>query len=805
MDVDVELSSTPALSNNPPQAQSGHPRLQEPSHLLLDGGDGHTSNGDSDEDKRPSTGASQDDHVDEHQFPDVGLDHDSSELPQESGKADSDTKESVLESERDEVGFVDKPSAPQSSAVASGNLFTYHSVTCTPDQFPNVQPEILRSRHGLPTKLCIAVTMYNEPLTMLTKTIEAIRKNIAFMKQRPLAGYSQKDETPLELEIVVCVIADGRAQLHESVLKEVRSHSQLGESFLSGEAEKGTTAHIMEFLHEQDKLPKLDMLFCVKEKNQGKLDSHRWLFKAFCPLIRPEVCVLLDVGTQPRKNAIYELWECFQHDPSVGGACGEICADAGGWMALLKNPLAAAQLFEYKMSNILDKPFESAIGYISVLPGAFSAYRYVAISRSSTDNPDSESSCPLDQYLALADKYSTSEGPDNLLVRNMYLAEDRILGFEVFARPNHDYILKYVKNAKADTDAVMTMSEFIRQRRRWLNGTLFATMFFMGNAPRIWGSKHSIPRRVAISSFQLILTFTSLANFYLSLAFILVTATVDADQDAFNFLWHGAGMTIRDIYLKSYLAVMLLMLIYSLGNKPRHAEYVYLIFMSLLAIHMYCMINVLMKAFSRRSADDATSAAFAFEDNAVFGYTIVALASTVGLLVIASILHGEILYLAASGIQYVLLVPSYVNILTTYAICNIHDVSWGTKGTVDPSGPKKRHDDGLQENDKNMEDDKVSTPILDNAERGGLDGDTDDQAQRTHIVAIWIPMNCALALIFDPIVTPGLNVYISFLIWSFVLSSGIRFLGSLCYVVQEQYMRWRRRRVAESRIPAVKK
>ena len=79
------------------------------------------------------------------------------------------------------------------------------------------------------------------------------------------------------------------------------------------------------------------------------------------------MCVLLDVGTQPGPDSIYHLWKAFDINSSVGGACGEIVALKGLLWKNLLNPLVAAQNFEYKMSNILDKPLESIFGYITVL------------------------------------------------------------------------------------------------------------------------------------------------------------------------------------------------------------------------------------------------------------------------------------------------------------------------------------------------------------------------------------------------------------------------------------------------------
>jgi chitin synthase len=88
-------------------------------------------------------------------------------------------------------------------------------------------------------------------------------------------------------------------------------------------------------------------------QNAKKINSHRWFFNAFGPLLNPKVCVLIDVGTVPSDKSLYYLWKGkfalnieFQTDPRVAGACGEIYADTGQLGMKLFNPLVAAQNFE---------------------------------------------------------------------------------------------------------------------------------------------------------------------------------------------------------------------------------------------------------------------------------------------------------------------------------------------------------------------------------------------------------------------------------------------------------------------------
>lgn len=200
--------------------------------------------------------------------------------------------------------------------------------------------------------------------------------------------------------------------------------------------------------------------------------------------------MLLDVGTRPSNTSIYQLWKTLDRQKNIGGACGEIRAMLGPACKHLLNPLVAAQNFEYKMSNILDKPMESVFGYISVLPGAFSAYRYAALQN------DVDGHGPLEKYFKGEALHGHGAG---LFEANMYLAEDRILCFELVAKKGERWLLQYCNTAFAETDVPDGLPEFISQRRRWLNGSFFAGVYSLWNFRSVWRSQHSFTRMTLLT------------------------------------------------------------------------------------------------------------------------------------------------------------------------------------------------------------------------------------------------------------------------------------------------------------------
>jgi chitin synthase len=426
----------------------------------------------------------------------------------------------------------------------------YTAVTCDPDDFVE-RGYKLRQNYGSTlreTELFICITMYNENEIDFTRTMHGVMRNISHFCSRAKSRTWGKDGWQ---KIVVCIISDGRQKVHPRTLDALAAMGVYQDGIAKNLVnQKEVSAHVYEYTTQvsldsdlkfkgaEKGIVPCQMIFCLKEKNAKKLNSHRWFFNAFGKALNPNVCIMLDVGTKPSSTSLYHLWKAFDNDSQVAGAAGEIIAGKGkGWLGLL-NPLVASQNFEYKMSNILDKPLESVFGYITVLPGALSAYRYHALQNDETGHG------PLSQYF----KGETLHGQDaDVFTANMYLAEDRILCWELVAKRNERWVLKYVKSAKGETDVpgkivpcqilnnqliecADAVPEFISQRRRWLNGAFFAAVYSLLHFKQIWSTDHTVWRKILLH-IEFVYQFVSLLFTFFSLVSVSPSHLADPDTN----------------------------------------------------------------------------------------------------------------------------------------------------------------------------------------------------------------------------------------------------------------------------------
>lgn len=454
----------------------------------------------------------------------------------------------------------------------------YSAATCDPSEFYEERFTLRQKLFAKPrhTELFIVVTMYNEDDVLFARTMIGVFKNIEFMCSRKESKTWGKDAWK---KIVVCIVSDGRAKINART-KAVLAGLGVYQDGIAKQQVNGrdVTAHLYEYTTQMGLTLKKDivevratkqpvqLLFCLKEKNQKKINSHRWFFQAFGRVLDPNICVLIDAGTKPGKDSIYHLWKAFDLEPMCAGACGEIKAMTGTGGRYLLNPLVATQNFEYKMSNILDKPLESAFGFITVLPGAFSAYRYIALQNDKAGNG------PLEKYFAGEKMHGANAG---IFTANMYLAEDRILCFELVSKRNCHWILQYVKSATGETDVPDKMAELILQRRRWLNGSFFAAVYAIAHFYQIFRSDHSFLRKLMFfieftyQTITMIFAWFGIGNFFL--VFHILTTSLSSDK-----LLGNVGNILGIVFEWLYLFTLLTCFILALGNRPQGTNKAYM-------------------------------------------------------------------------------------------------------------------------------------------------------------------------------------------------------------------------------------
>lgn len=191
------------------------------------------------------------------------------------------------------------------------------------------------------------------------------------------------------------------------------------------------------------------------------------------------------------------------------------------------NSILKAQWLEYRFAHCLQKTFESSCGFIPVLPGAFCAYRWSALS--------CKDFYVIKEYLKPFDKPEVIGWTES----NIYhLAEDRVILDKISKLDTETsvswfssgHFLTFIKDSKATTDGTKSLLQLINQRRRWNNGAWFSlnqTLWKTCNTILICKTKHSPIRKfimiMQICYYILLISFQwcSVGAYYLAFAMAL--------------------------------------------------------------------------------------------------------------------------------------------------------------------------------------------------------------------------------------------------------------------------------------------
>ncbi|CAI7647972.1 unnamed protein product [Penicillium manginii] len=717
----------------------------------------------------------------------------------------------------------------------------YTAATCDPDEFVmrngyNLRPTMY-NRH---TELLIAITYRSENKVLTARTLHGVTQNIRDIVNLKKSEFWNQGG-PAWQKIVVCLVFDGIDPCDKNTLDVLATIGVYQDGIMKRSVDaRETTAHIFEYTTQLsvtskqalvrpngDELtnpPPVQMIFCLKQQTSNKINSHRWIFNAFSRMLNPEVVVLLDAGTKPCKESFLMLWQSFYNDENLGGACGEVHPIMK--KTSFMNPFVAAQNFEMKKSNILEKPLESILGQVSL--GEFSAYRYRAIMGR-----------PLEQYfhgdLTLSKKLGR-KGFDEMSIfkKNMFFAGDRILSFELVAKAGFNWRLAFVKGARGEAEVPRDFAGFINSRRQWLNGSFAANLYAFIHFGRIYQSGQSILQmallhvQMVYKFVQIVLSWFSLASFWLITSVIMGVVSTPMRSNN-NRAWpfgNEASLIVNDFLKYGYVLLLGIQFILSLGNRPKGSGLAYTvsflyfpviqIYTAVLAFYLVSQATTKVSFDTVIDEDDMLSAA---SHNLGSTMILITLVATYGVHFVASLLYLDPWHVVTSFWAYFAGTTCGSNILMVYAFCNWHDVSIGTK-PIDKS--KNLPEAQTKRDEKSRFIEEMERPQVDidslfhaTVKRAlatfeeppeSEDKDADDiyKAFRTYLVALWVFSNLIMVLCimstgisqFCLLTLPDKRMwnYLLAVVWGTIGLSLFRFAGSLFFLAKTTVWRCVERR-----------
>jgi cellulose synthase/poly-beta-1,6-N-acetylglucosamine synthase-like glycosyltransferase len=375
--------------------------------------------------------------------------------------------------------YIDTPINIRTNIRSTGKLTEHNS---------DNEPIIIKKKDD---RMLVCITLYNETDLPLLLTLYSVSLAIAHCYQESTIsekislciigdGYDRLSPTALKLFDTLGLLCnkkhDKQIKLYDNSLDPSMLEKILLQRMLMQNSEQKWKLLYKSWLHENreylpitSKVP-IRTLVCLKHENKGKLNSHWWFFRFIGKQINPEFCFQLDTGTMPGISSISALKAFMDKSSNTGAIASRVLVPSGvSWL----KPIQAWQYGDFVYQKLFDWPAELMSGYLTVLPGQFCIFRTKALNNhnSNNDNKSSTYIDPLDYYFRGLNQLGAFES-------NMFLAEDRVLGYEIISKSEKEWRLDFEPSATSITDTCDSLHELFQQRRRWINSA-FACNFWL--------------------------------------------------------------------------------------------------------------------------------------------------------------------------------------------------------------------------------------------------------------------------------------------------------------------------------------
>ncbi|WP_350326699.1 DegT/DnrJ/EryC1/StrS family aminotransferase [Pectobacterium aroidearum] len=521
---------------------------------------------------------------------------------------------------------------------------------------------------GLPAgqaDILVCLTLYNEPAPMLADTLAGLVRN----QQELTTTFANRPPN-----IIICILLDGTDSAHPSTVSLLASlgllpmqtpTSDKQSNSLTLQVSEQSTSHILRCCDQsgiaESAEQNMTLLLANKRHNAGKLDSHAWFFWGVGRVVKAEFAMQIDAGSVTESACLIQLLQHMWRDPYCGAVTTRVMLPVPTDANLAQN----WQYADFIWEKVSDWAIGSALHYLEVVPGQCSMIRWSQFCEN-----HGHPHAPIEAYLR-------GLIPQSLLERNLFLAEDRVMGFEL-ATHHQGSGVRYEQGAVVRSDPAPTFIELLRQRRRWVNSTLAARLHSLSRLPEVITQSSLSPMRrcnVTLSLLWGILQFIS--QFMMpSFSAILLAAGVhtfasrilpDANPSLNTTEAIGAAL----LFIVIWIGTLCMNRRATLNNEAGTCYHIAA--MSVLGglLGAACILALLETSITNVS---------------LMGVALLLLCLAIGLhswSYLRQFLRWMPLYL--------ILLPIFSLYLTTYSIANINDVSWGTKGlTTHQSGDNKQ-------------------------------------------------------------------------------------------------------------------